>query len=532
MIIKRLLLFLLCLSVYDFTNSQDNNIPRQESCSQLTSGTTDNQEICLFNSEKKGAKKYDGLALIIANGNYQKGANETDTTKLTNLEHHEQRAKDLREKLRVKGFDVYYGTDLDYKQTIGFIQAFKKSADDFDYHKYFIFYTGHGFSFEDEEWIVPLDMPDVIQNMLNLFETRSDDKSISKRNKWIKKRRKEELALLNISSLIAHLENKKIDPTVLLYDACRDFSYQEKLRVFFPDLSSNSVDKNRKSNSLRVYTTGLGDQATKNNSTTLIQGFIDELNKGGTIKQVLDRAESGLPANRKFYISDRKFQDLNFGKQAPKYPLHFSVPFEISYVGSLEDSGSRGILTSGLDIHIPINLEDREKDAQKPKKSSRISFIAGLGLPTYKVTTVNTFTTLQNEISSIETSYESLWNIHGGFRIGLGNFLLKDKWDFYAQGVVGYIPLKPTPDFLVEESFNEEFAPFENIYYGLEFGWSIRLNDLISLEPKLTFALIPVKNQNFTFNYFGQGDLSVESQNYWAVGAGFNIKFSIPKYNY
>jgi hypothetical protein len=86
------------------------------------------------------------IALVIGNSRY---------AHVETLENPANDAKAMEEKLRALGFDVYAGTDLslaDFRQLSGKFQEEAKSAS-----AALIYYSGHGFQFQGQNFVVPID---------------------------------------------------------------------------------------------------------------------------------------------------------------------------------------------------------------------------------------------------------------------------------------------------------------------------------------------------------------------------------------
>ena len=92
-----------------------------------------------------GADKSRGIALVLANQNYETG-------KLRNVVDF---GKTMKQTLYSSGFDVMSGFDMGKKDMLRLISDFGKEMKAYDFA--LIYYNGHGIQFDDEDYLMVYD---------------------------------------------------------------------------------------------------------------------------------------------------------------------------------------------------------------------------------------------------------------------------------------------------------------------------------------------------------------------------------------
>lgn len=146
----------------------------------------------LSNEAVQAAKSDKRLALVIGNSSYQ------NVLKLTNPAND---AADIAEKLKALQFEVLLATDADRSKMAALLQDFasRLTRD----HVALVFYAGHGVTVNNESFLLPVDVPAVIELEEN-YELGADAMRTH---------------LVSMASVLSPLEASKIG--ILFLDACR-----------------------------------------------------------------------------------------------------------------------------------------------------------------------------------------------------------------------------------------------------------------------------------------------------------------------
>ena len=235
--------------------------------------------------ESKLENKNDRLALVIANADYKYGK----------LDKPVEEAQHMVEALTAQGFDVEVGYNLDYnamKQTvINFSRKYPL------YKEGLVYYAGHGFQMEGENYLVPTDTP---QTEI-LFELKS--------------------ALVNVDYIFEAI-NDPDKPKLVIMDACRNNPFKDKLSSKFRSADQSGFSEIRHLvNSMMLFSTGPGTKVSDENPFTKI--LSEEIEEGGCFDDITRRVNERIRAeNPKQIITIKGFlqEEFCFGDNKKEEP--------------------------------------------------------------------------------------------------------------------------------------------------------------------------------------------------------------------
>lgn len=205
-----------------------------------------------------GAEKSRGIALVLANQNYETG-------KLRNVVDF---GKTMKQTLYSSGFDVMSGYDMGKKDMLRLISNFGKEMKAYDFA--LIYYNGHGIQFDDEDYLMPTSA------------------SVAEDNPTLMK--EANIGLLSVLELTTiKKEGKQMPiPRVIVYDACRNNPFWKNLYSTYKSTTGIGLKKAELGvNTLTVYSTFENTRVSSNNPFTAL--FSTNLSKGGCISDIINR---------------------------------------------------------------------------------------------------------------------------------------------------------------------------------------------------------------------------------------------------
>ncbi len=189
------------------------------------------------------------IALVIANNYYKSGGQLVAPIPT---------AKKLATKLKSKDIDVMVGHDLSRIQMLQIFQEFANELKDYQFG--IVFYLGHGFQIEGENYLIPVDA--------------------NPQTKWEVK-----YSAVNVDDVLK-LMNYPQKPKVIVLDACRNNPFEQHWTS--AERSGNRDGFNAvpaPSNSEILFTTQKNSKVRDNNP--YIQYFMEELDKGGCLDDMV-----------------------------------------------------------------------------------------------------------------------------------------------------------------------------------------------------------------------------------------------------
>lgn len=225
------------------------------------------------------------IALIVANNYYKSGGRLVAPIPT---------AKKLAAKLKSKNIDVMIGHDLNRLQFLDVINDFSNKLR--HYQQGLVFYLGHGFQIEGENFLIPIDANP--QNKLDV-----------------------EVQAIKVDYILKKMNYPK-KPKIIVLDACRDNPFKRnwtsKDRGTTMDGFGNVLAP---SNAEILFTTQKDSKVADGNP--YLSYFIEELDKGGCIddmvrnitKRIYTEVGSQLPAKY-----GQLFEEVCFGVKIPIVP--------------------------------------------------------------------------------------------------------------------------------------------------------------------------------------------------------------------
>lgn len=204
--------------------------------------------------ENKIESNNDKIALVIANSNYDIGK----------LDKPVEEAEYLIKALEKQGYDVQIGYNLDHVNMKKAIIEFSKKFN--SYKSGVVYYAGHGFQIEGENYLVPTDtkQTDI------LFELKS--------------------SLVNVDYVFEAI-NDPNKPKIIILDACRNNPFKDKLASSYRGLEDNGFSEVKAQiNSEILFSTAAGTKVNDDNPFTRI--FSEEITIGGCYDDILRRTNS------------------------------------------------------------------------------------------------------------------------------------------------------------------------------------------------------------------------------------------------
>lgn len=204
--------------------------------------------------ENKIETNNDKIALVIANSDYDIGK----------LDKPVEEADYLIKALEKQGYDVQIGYNLDLVNMKKTIIEFSKKFN--SYKSGIIYYAGHGFQIDGENYLVPTDTPQTDV----LFELKS--------------------SLVNIDYVFEAINDPK-KPKIIILDACRNNPFKDKLVSSYRGLDDNGFSEIKPQiNSEILFSTAAGTKVNDDNPFTRI--FSEEIIKGGCYDDILRRTNA------------------------------------------------------------------------------------------------------------------------------------------------------------------------------------------------------------------------------------------------
>ena len=192
--------------------------------------------------------KKERIALIIANNTYESGGNLSSPIPV---------ARKLETKLKSEGFDVLVGRDLNRNQMLEVVNDFSGKFTSYEFSM--IFFLGHGFQIDGENYLIPIDANPM---------TKDDV----------------EVQAINVDYLMRKIDNPEI-PKVVVLDACRD-------NPFAANWNSSDRSGGRRGfgtvsaprNAEIFFTTAEGSRVRDDNP--YLNYFMEELKSGSCISDI------------------------------------------------------------------------------------------------------------------------------------------------------------------------------------------------------------------------------------------------------
>jgi len=206
--------------------------------------------------ENKIETNNDKIALVIANSDYDIGK----------LDKPVEEAEYLIKALEKQGYDVQIGYNLDQANMKKAIIEFSKKFN--SYKSGMVYYAGHGFQIDGENYLVPTDTPQTDV----LFELKS--------------------SLVNIDYVFEAINDPK-KPKIIILDACRNNPFKDKLASSYRGLDDNGFSEIKPQiNSEILFSTAAGTKVNDDNPFTRI--FSEEITIGGCYDDILRRTNSRI----------------------------------------------------------------------------------------------------------------------------------------------------------------------------------------------------------------------------------------------
>lgn len=206
--------------------------------------------------ETKLETNNDRIALVIANAEYDHGKLDKPVVE----------AEQMVEALVAQGFDVEVGYNLDHdtmEQTvINFARKYPS------YKSGLVYYAGHGFQMEGENYLVPVDTP----QSETAFELKT--------------------ALVNVDFIFEAI-NDPAKPKLVIMDACRNNPFKDRLSSKFRSADQSGFSEIKHLlNSMMLFSTGPGTKISDDNPFTKI--LSEEIKKGGCFDDIVRRANGRI----------------------------------------------------------------------------------------------------------------------------------------------------------------------------------------------------------------------------------------------
>ncbi|HDK7176509.1 TPA: caspase family protein [Clostridium botulinum] len=238
-------------------------------------------------------------ALLIGNQDYE----GCDFNKLT-LPRND--VKQLKKTLEIIGFNVFDKYDLKYKDMKESIEQFIDDIQDGD--EIIFYFSGHGYSYKANNYILPIDCLDIIKiNYLDVFNSSYSEAA----------------KVVDISSIVNKLQFNNKGVNILLLDACRteyeNKEYENEKISYFTELSTY------KGNFFISYATALGNLSYENKEakcSVYVDGICNVIyRKGQTLEEMFQCVRNFVNFNVVHKKSD--------SKQAPCYLNSINRPYSL-----------------------------------------------------------------------------------------------------------------------------------------------------------------------------------------------------------
>ena len=236
--------------------------------------------------ENKIESNNDKIALVIANSNYDIGK----------LDKPVEEAEYLIKALEKQGYDVQIGYNLDQANMKKAIIEFSKKFN--SYNSGMVYYAGHGFQIDGENYLVPTDTPQTDV----MFELKS--------------------SLVNVNYVFEAINDPK-KPKIIILDACRNNPFKDKLASSYRGLDDNGFSEIKPQiNSEILFSTAAGTKVNDDNPFTRI--FSEEIIKGGCYDDILRRTNSRVrKENPRQILATMGFLEdkICFGEEKKEEPV-------------------------------------------------------------------------------------------------------------------------------------------------------------------------------------------------------------------
>ncbi len=236
--------------------------------------------------ENKIESNNDKIALVIANSDYDIGK----------LDKPVEEAEYLIKALEKQGYDVQIGYNLDQANMKKAIIEFSKKFN--SYKSGLVYYAGHGFQIDGENYLVPTDTPQTDV----MFELKS--------------------SLVNVDYVFEAINDPK-KPKIIILDACRNNPFKDKLASSYRGLDDNGFSEIKAQiNSEILFSTAAGTKVNDDNPFTRI--FSEEIIKGGCYDDILRRTNSRVrEENPRQILATMGFLEdkICFGEEKKEAPV-------------------------------------------------------------------------------------------------------------------------------------------------------------------------------------------------------------------
>jgi len=226
------------------------------------------------------------IALVIANSDYDIGK----------LDKPVEEAEYLIKALEKQGYDVQIGYNLDQANMKKAIIEFSKKFN--SYKSGMVYYAGHGFQIDGENYLVPTDTPQTDV----LFELKS--------------------SLVNVDYVFEAINDPK-KPKIIILDACRNNPFKDKLASSYRGLDDNGFSEIKPQiNSEILFSTAAGTKVNDDNPFTRI--FSEEIIKGGCYDDILRRTNARVrEENPRQILATMGFLEdkICFGEEKKEEPV-------------------------------------------------------------------------------------------------------------------------------------------------------------------------------------------------------------------
>jgi len=236
--------------------------------------------------ENKIESNNDKIALVIANSDYDIGK----------LDKPVEEAEYLIKALEKQGYDVQIGYNLDQANMKKAIIEFSKKFN--SYKSGMVYYAGHGFQIDGENYLVPTDTPQTDV----MFELKS--------------------SLVNVDYVFEAINDPK-KPKIIILDACRNNPFKDKLASSYRGLEDNGFSEIKAQiNSEILFSTAAGTKVNDNNPFTRI--FSEEIIVGGCYDDILRRTNTRVrKENPRQILATMGFLEdkICFGEEKKEEPV-------------------------------------------------------------------------------------------------------------------------------------------------------------------------------------------------------------------
>ena len=227
-------------------------------------GTTISEARKIIVSQQPNILPSKRIALVIGNQNY--------TNPMAVLKNPQKDATAIAERLQNMGFTVIQKLDLDYKSTQKALKDFTKQLKKYD--DALLFYAGHGFQVEGENYMLPID---AAFNDPNAIQTKG----------------------LKLADILSQMEAANDGANILMVDACRNVP----TRGAFDNVGM-TYPNNRATGSLIAFSTAPNSVAYDGNSgehSPYAAALLKHLHKGQSLTDLLTkvRVEVGQQTGEK-----------------------------------------------------------------------------------------------------------------------------------------------------------------------------------------------------------------------------------------